>query len=66
MKNWVCGPETIYMKTCVNSPASNVDKDPYDLSVTSELSVPPPLFETLNEFLIRDHSNITSACFPKL
>ena len=61
MKNWVCGPETIYMKTCMNSPASNVDKDPYDVSVTSELSVPRPLFETLNEFLIRDHSNITSA-----
>ena len=27
----------------MHSPASNNDKDPYELSVTSEPSVPPPL-----------------------
>ena len=28
--------------TYVNSPTSKIDKDPYELSITSEPSVPPP------------------------
>ena len=42
-RNWLVPLSVCYSGTYVISPASKKDKDPYELSVTSEPSVPPPL-----------------------
>ena len=41
-RNWLVPLSGCYSGTYVHSPAQNIDKDTYELSVTSEPSVPPP------------------------
>ena len=41
-RNWLVPSSRCLSGTYLHSPALNIDKNPYDLSVTSEPSVPPP------------------------